>query len=262
MWPQPGHARKKKDGPFGRVYAALMDRLGTWQLGETEGGGPDVVILAPLDEFPAEPGVTPNPPRKRQRRVEIPDLPEGFEPFVGHSQLLVRTCLIRPESYRPGMRRPVIGNDEAAAKLVRHLAHYDQEHVVTLAIDGQNRLTAIHEAHIGTMSASYAQSRHVLKVALMTAAGGVVMVHNHPSGDPTPSREDAIITGAMEIAGKMLGVPLVDHIVVAQDGYSSFISEATYDWEGRRLRPLPSEILSILEDERKKYRGTFPGDWG
>ena len=237
-----------------------MDRLGTWQLGETEGGGPDVVILAPLEEFPVEPSVTPNPPRKRQRRVEIPDLPEGFEPFVGHSQLLVRTCLIRPESYRPGMRRPVIGNDQAAAKLVRHLAYYDQEHVVTLAIDGQNRLTAIHEAHIGTMSASYAQSRHVLKVALMTGAGGVVMVHNHPSGDPSPSREDAVMTAAMEIAGRMLGVPLVDHIVVAERGYSSFQSKGLYDWDGKSMGRMSLEILTLLGDERDKYKSTFPGD--
>ena len=104
-----------------------------------------------------------------------------------------------------------------------------------------------------------AQARHVLKVALMTGGAGVVMVHNHPSGDPAPSREDAIMTAAAEIAGQMLGVPVIDHIVVAQDGYSSFQSMSTYAWSGARVDDVPENIFSLLREERAKYERVFPG---
>jgi proteasome lid subunit RPN8/RPN11 len=241
---------------------SVVDRLGSWKLADmVPGGGPDVVILAPLEEFPPEPVLSPNAAAKRRRgrRLELPELPEGFEPFTGHSQLLVRTALIRPESYRPGMVRPHIGNDRDAARLVRHMAYYDQEHVVTLAVDAKSELTAIHEAHIGTMSTAPAQARHVLKVGLMTGALGVVLVHNHPSGDPEPSVPDAVMTAAMEAAGMLLGLSVLDHVVVAAEGYASFQSERIYNWEGEGIRRFPSSVSATLEAQRERFKGAFAG---
>jgi DNA repair protein RadC len=73
----------------------------------------------------------------------------------------------------------------------------------------------------GTLTASLVHPREVFRPALREAAAAVVLVHNHPSGDPTPSREDREITTRLAEAGDLLGIPVLDHVVVAERGYAS-----------------------------------------
>lgn len=73
----------------------------------------------------------------------------------------------------------------------------------------------------GTLTASLVHPREVFRPALREAAAAVVLVHNHPSGDPTPSREDREITTRLAAAGELLGIPVLDHVVVAERGYAS-----------------------------------------
>lgn len=205
--------------------------------------GPDVTLTAPDDEFF---GLKPNA-RRRGPRIELPPLAEleaGFKPYDGHEALVVRTALIRPESYRgEENRRPYVGSTYAAAKLVRHLALYDQEVLVTIAVDQQMKVSAFHEVHIGTMSSAYAQARQVLKVGLIVGATGIIMVHNHPSGDPTPSEEDGAMTAAVEFAGKVLGLQVFDHLVVAERGFADFSSKQISGWPDRNRAGRPGPIL-------------------
>jgi DNA repair protein RadC len=73
----------------------------------------------------------------------------------------------------------------------------------------------------GTLTASLVHPREVFRPALRDAAAALVLVHNHPSGDPTPSAEDREVTARLASAGEILGVRVLDHIVVAERGYSS-----------------------------------------
>ncbi len=74
----------------------------------------------------------------------------------------------------------------------------------------------------GTVNASIVSPREILIEALRYRAVGMIMVHNHPSGDPTPSREDCSITQRVKEAGKLVGIQLLDHIVIGDGSYSSF----------------------------------------
>ena len=84
-------------------------------------------------------------------------------------------------------------------------------------------MTVVHICSIGTLTASIVHPREVFKVACVGNASGIIVLHNHPSGDPLPSDEDKRITGRLEEAGRVLGIPLLDHIIIGrEDGYHSF----------------------------------------
>ena len=86
----------------------------------------------------------------------------------------------------------------------------------------------------GTLTASLVHPREVFRPALRDAAAAVVLVHNHPSGDPTPSREDREITQRLAEAGELLGIPVLDHVVVAERGYASLREDGALGSAPRR----------------------------
>jgi DNA repair protein RadC len=184
---------------------------------EIEGSlvGPDAVMKLPSAAL-ADP-----PPRarpNRARRIEHP----ASDLYAGHDGFLVRTAIIRSDRFTSMRSAPQIMNGEAAAELCEHLAYSDQEHLVILALSSQMRLLAIHETAIGGASGVGQQPLHIIKVGVLVSSTRVIMVHNHPSGDPTPSREDELMTKAVEKALDCVGIILVDHVIVAADGHSSF----------------------------------------
>ena len=75
----------------------------------------------------------------------------------------------------------------------------------------------------GTLNGSLVHPREVFRAAIAEGAAGIFLVHNHPSGDPTPSPEDRVITAQLVEAGKLLGIPVVDHVIVAGDRWTSFV---------------------------------------
>ncbi len=74
----------------------------------------------------------------------------------------------------------------------------------------------------GTLTASLVHPREVFRAAVHTAAAAIILVHNHPSGDPSPSAEDKEVTDRLVAAGAVLGIRVIDHVVVAEQGYHSF----------------------------------------
>jgi DNA repair protein RadC len=90
-----------------------------------------------------------------------------------------------------------------------------------LLLDGRHRVQREVMASQGTLTASLVHPREVFRPALREAAAAVILVHNHPSGDPTPSREDREVTERLVRVGEILGVPVLDHVVVAERGYVS-----------------------------------------
>ena len=90
--------------------------------------------------------------------------------------------------------------------------------VVTL--DTKNKVTGYCRVSIGTLEASLVHPREVFKPAILNSASSIILVHNHPSGDPTPSRQDLQVTDAMKDAGKILGIDVLDHIVIGENSLS------------------------------------------
>jgi DNA repair protein RadC len=97
-----------------------------------------------------------------------------------------------------------------------------KEEFMVLLLDGRNRVMSESQISKGTLTASLVHPREVFRPAIRAAAAGIVLVHNHPSGDPSPSREDLSVTRRLMDAGKVVGIPIIDHVVVAEHGFHSF----------------------------------------
>ncbi len=98
-------------------------------------------------------------------------------------------------------------------------AKQEEMHVITL--DTKNQVISQHLVTVGTLDASLVHPREIFRPAILDAASSIMLVHNHPSGDPTPSREDLTVTKRIEDAGRILGIDVLDHIVVAKNGLVS-----------------------------------------
>ncbi len=118
---------------------------------------------------------------------------------------------------------PVIHTPEDVAKVVyKHLRGADREHFVGLYLNAFNRLIGIHTVSVGSLSASLVHPREVFKLACLLNAASVIVAHNHPSGNLEPSSEDLTLTKQLVDAGKILGIPLHDHVIVNEhNGYTS-----------------------------------------
>ncbi len=113
-----------------------------------------------------------------------------------------------------GNGKLLAGSEVAAEYLVRRYGGSDQEITGALFLNFHKRLIAVEEFFRGTLSRSAVAPAPILKAALRYRAAGLIVFHNHPSGDPTPSLEDLSFTRQMAKAGKVMGVPLVDHLIV------------------------------------------------
>jgi len=96
-----------------------------------------------------------------------------------------------------------------------------QEVFGILILNIKNRIVAVHEISRGTLNSSMAHPREVFKPAILHNAASIICFHNHPSGDPEPSKEDVELTKRLVEAGKIMGIEVFDHIVVGDDGYVS-----------------------------------------
>jgi DNA repair protein RadC len=131
---------------------------------------------------------------------------------------------------RVAARRLVAGAAiREAADVYRHfhpsLRHVPHERFLVILLDGRHRVLRQEVVSQGTLTASLVHPREVFRPALREGAAALVLVHNHPSGDPTPSREDREITARLVHAGEILGVRVLDHVVVAERGYRSLREE-------------------------------------
>ncbi len=93
------------------------------------------------------------------------------------------------------------------------LAVLDREHFFMITLDSKNRAIGYHTISIGSLSTSIVHPRECLKAALLDSAAAVIFLHNHPSGDPAPSREDRECTNRLAAAAKILGIRVLDHII-------------------------------------------------
>ncbi len=119
--------------------------------------------------------------------------------------------------------RKRLDNNEVL-RLLGDIANEPQEHFVVLTFDTGGRVSGKHLVYIGTIDKIAVYSRDVFAKAMPDFPVAIIISHNHPSGNPTPSKQDIATTQHLIAAGQLLGVPVLDHIIVAGDEYYSFVA--------------------------------------
>ena len=118
--------------------------------------------------------------------------------------------------------RPAINSPADAAALVQYeMSALEQEHLRVLLLDRRNRVLESVEVYKGSVNSSQVRVGEVFKEAIRKNASAVIVIHNHPSGDPTPSPDDVAVTRAIVQAGKLLDVEVLDHLVIRQGKWVS-----------------------------------------
>jgi DNA repair protein RadC len=123
----------------------------------------------------------------------------------------------------PALIEPLRGGAEVYALLQPRLAGLNCECFHALYLDAKGRLAHERMVSLGTLTSSLVHPREVFAPAVAHRAAAVIVAHNHPSGDPEPSAEDRATTRRLQRAGRLLGIELLDHVVVARTGYVSFL---------------------------------------
>ncbi|MBI4353866.1 MAG: DNA repair protein RadC [Candidatus Omnitrophica bacterium] len=138
---------------------------------------------------------------------------------IGHAkavQLKAAVELARRVSRPRDDRPPLIETVEAADQWLRPaLMDKKKEHFVALLLDARHHLIRLSPIAIGSLSASLVHPRELFKEAIAASAAAVIIAHNHPSGDPEPSDHDLVLTKRLVQAGKLLGIEVLDHLIVA-----------------------------------------------
>lgn len=118
--------------------------------------------------------------------------------------------------------RPMIHSPADAAALVQYeMAALPQEHLRVINLDTRNRVINIEKMYVGSLNASTVRVGEIFKPAIQRNAAAIIVLHNHPSGDPTPSPEDVALTRSIVQAGKLLDIELLDHLVIGQGKWIS-----------------------------------------
>lgn len=115
----------------------------------------------------------------------------------------------------------VITSPQEAADTIHSVMNIEQETQEifgVICLNTKNRVIGIEPVHRGTLNASIVHPRDVLKMALMKNAACIMVYHNHPSGNTNPSREDIAVTNRLKEAGEIIGIELLDHIILGEDG--------------------------------------------
>lgn len=149
---------------------------------------------------------------------------EGLVEALDHDQsarleaiLALAGRLVAP----PRMAHRIEGTVDVAAYFQPRLALSATESFWTLMLDARGRVLGASRIAEGTLTACLVHPREVFAPALRLRAASIIVVHNHPSGDPEPSDEDEVLTDRLTEAGRVLGIPVTDHVIVARGGFRS-----------------------------------------
>ena len=154
---------------------------------------------------------------KRKDLLSVPGIG-----FIKSVQLLCIFELARRIRSEDSRKKEFLGNSRLVSECyMERMRGLDREKVVAIFLDTKQKRICDKDLSIGTLNMSLVSPREIFKDALEANAAYIVLVHNHPSGDPEPSREDIIITKKIEDVGKLMGIPLLDHVVIGNNCYYS-----------------------------------------
>jgi len=140
------------------------------------------------------------------------------------SMQVVRIALVkeRPLLYE-GQR--LTAPNQIRAAFQELLGDADREYFLAFMLDGKNRISSCNVVSVGSLNQAIVHPREVFKAAILSNAAAIIVAHNHPSGDTSPSREDREITRRLKEAGDMIGIRVLDHIILGESGYLSFTEQ-------------------------------------
>lgn len=125
----------------------------------------------------------------------------------------------------------ISSSEDVVAYYNAQFKYCQKECLILIVLDTKNRILSAETLSMGTINTSIADPREIFLHALKKNGVSVLLLHNHPSGDPTPSREDILTTERIIKAGKLLGIPLKDHIIIGQNSYISLNGEGYLNFE-------------------------------
>lgn len=111
---------------------------------------------------------------------------------------------------------------EVAGFLMEEMRYYRKEYFKIILLNTKNQIISLEDISMGSLNSSIVHPREIFNVSIKKSAAAIILVHNHPSGDPHPSREDREVTARLVDAGKILGISVLDHIIVGEENYFSF----------------------------------------
>jgi DNA repair protein RadC len=124
-----------------------------------------------------------------------------------------------------------VSNPKAAVEyLVPRMSWREQEQFMVILLNAKNHVISVEDVTEGTQTSTLVHPREIFKKAVRQNAHAIILAHNHPSGDPTPSREDREITLRLKEAGRTLGIEVLDHLVIGDRRYVSFRERGLVDW--------------------------------
>lgn len=125
-------------------------------------------------------------------------------------------------------RKAVTNSADAVAIARAMIGGNDREEFVAMLLDAKCKVVAVHSVSVGSLSQAIVHPREVFKAAIVSNAAAMIVAHNHPSGDPTPSQEDRALTARLVAAGELIGIAVLDHVVIGEEGRSySFADSGT-----------------------------------
>ena len=138
----------------------------------------------------------------------------------------VKLMLVKDGSRPATMEKTIMSSKDiyllATKTLQAYFSGHDREEFVIIGLDGKNRMQFLNSVSMGCLTSSIVHPREVFKAAILGNAVRLILCHNHPSGDPTPSPEDIAITTRLTAAGEMLGIKILDHVIIGDGSYLSF----------------------------------------
>jgi len=159
--------------------------------------------------------------------------------------------IVRERRSGYGHRQRFRRSDDIYARFKEHFAQLDREHFVVLLLDCKNVMLGFHTVSVGSLTSSLVHPHEVLKVgvvyndlannpeqcvmkemcahAIRASAAAMVLMHNHPSGEPVPSQEDLHITKRLREIGELLGIRVLDHLVFGDGCYVSFVDDGYWN---------------------------------
>ena len=137
-----------------------------------------------------------------------------------HRLPIYRVALVR-ETSQPSMINCIKTPRHVFEIASGHLEGADREHFVVIMLDIKNQLIGMNTVATGMLSSCPIHQREVFKPAILANAAGIILVHNHPSGDPNPSQDDLLLTSRLREAGEVLGIQVIDHVIL---GYANYVS--------------------------------------
>lgn len=143
-------------------------------------------------------------------------------------------------------------SNDVARVFAARLAGLATEVMIAVAVDGQNNFIGEATVAVGGSHGLSITARDILRPMIRIGASAMLLAHNHPSGDPTPSAEDILMTRALAEAGEVVGLPLVDHVIVASRGrgFASLLDLGLIDGGSPRARLRPQKTINESERDR------------